>query len=82
VCLLGLTRVDAPVLATQPFAVQKSGAGEVDHATATRKPLDRLAVERLPSSSAGLSPASSFATYVVEEQQALGTTVAHTTLGK
>src|SRR5215208_3540989 len=46
-----LARVDAPVLATQPFAVQKPGAGEVDHATAARKPLDRLAVERLRGSS-------------------------------
>ena len=63
-----LPRVDAPVLATQLFAVQEPGAGEVDHATAARKPLDRLAVERLRSSSAGLNPASSFATYVVEEQ--------------
>jgi hypothetical protein len=44
-------RVDAPVLATQPFAVQKPGAGEVDHATAAREPLDRLAVEGLRSSS-------------------------------
>ena len=42
-----LARVDAPVLATQPFAVQEPGAGEVDHATAAREPLDRLAVEGL-----------------------------------
>ena len=42
-----LTRVDAPVLATQPFAVAEPGAGEVDDATAAREPLDRLAVEGL-----------------------------------
>src|SRR5204862_4630446 len=42
-----LACVDAPVLATQPFAVQEFGAGEVDHATAALEPLDRLAVERL-----------------------------------
>src|SRR5437763_3303429 len=39
-----VTRVDAPVLATQPFAVEEPGAGEVDHATAALEPLDRLAV--------------------------------------
>ena len=42
-----LARVDAAVLATQPFAVQEPGAGEVDHATAAPEPLDRLAVEGL-----------------------------------
>ena len=45
-----LARVDAPVLAAQPFAVEELGAGEVDHATAAREPLDRLAVEGLRSS--------------------------------
>ena len=39
-----LARVDAPVLAPQPFAVQKPGTGEVDDAAAPRQPLDRLAV--------------------------------------
>src|SRR5918995_3448742 len=42
-----LTRVDAAVLATQPFAVLEPGAGEMDHATAAREPLHRLAVEGL-----------------------------------
>ena len=42
-----LARVDAPVLATQPFAVQEPGAGEVDNATGACQPLDRLAVVRL-----------------------------------
>src|SRR5262249_19154781 len=42
-----LTCVDAPVFATQPFAVQEPGAGKVHDTTATREPLDRLAVERL-----------------------------------
>ena len=46
-----LARVDAPVLATQPLAVEQLGAGEVDHATGAREPLDRLAVEGLRSSS-------------------------------
>src|SRR4051812_3556086 len=41
-----LARVNAPVLATQPFAVQELGAGVMDHATAALEPLDRLAVER------------------------------------
>jgi hypothetical protein len=40
-------RVRAAVLATQPFAVQEPGASEVDHTTAAREPLDRLAVEGL-----------------------------------
>src|SRR5699024_4933936 len=35
---------DAPVLAPQPFAVPKPGAGEMDDAAAARQPLDRLAV--------------------------------------
>lgn len=42
-----LTRVDAPVLATQPFAVKEPRPGEVNHATAVLEPLDRLLVERL-----------------------------------
>jgi hypothetical protein len=42
-----LTRVDAAVLATQPFAVLELGAGEMDHATAAREALERLAVEGL-----------------------------------
>ena len=46
-----LARVDAAVLATQPFAVEEPGAGEVDHATAGREPLDGLAVEGLRSRS-------------------------------
>src|SRR4051794_28315304 len=42
-----LARVDAAVLARQPFAVEGPGAGEVDHPPAALEPLDRLAVERL-----------------------------------
>jgi hypothetical protein len=42
-----LAGVDAPVLATQPFAVYEPGASEVDHATAALEPVDRLAIEAL-----------------------------------
>src|SRR3954447_17252669 len=47
-----LARVDAPVLATQPFAVGELRAGEVDHATAACEALARLAVEGLHVASA------------------------------
>ena len=42
-----LVALAGAILATQPFAVQEPGAGEVDHATAALEPLDRLAVEGL-----------------------------------
>ena len=42
-----LTRVDAAVLATQPFALHEPGTGVVDSAAAAPEPLHRLAVERL-----------------------------------
>ena len=45
-----LARVDAPVLAPQPLAVEQLGAGEVDRDAAAGQPLDRLAVERSASS--------------------------------
>jgi hypothetical protein len=58
-----LAGVKAPILATQPLAVEEPGASEVSHATAALEPLDRLAAERLRSSSiaqqgarAGLDP--------------------------
>ena len=47
-----LARVNAPVLATKPFAVSELRAGEMDHAAAACKALDRLAVEGLRISSA------------------------------
>ena len=42
-----LARVDAPVLAPQPFAVEQVGAGELDADPGALEPLDRLAVERV-----------------------------------
>jgi hypothetical protein len=38
-------RVDAPVLATKPFAVHELGAGQVRVEAAASQPLDRLLVE-------------------------------------
>ena len=40
-----LARVQAPILAAQPFAVQQVGAGEMDGDPAAGEPLDGLAVE-------------------------------------
>ena len=42
-----LARVHAPVLAPEPFAVEQTGAGELDADPGALEPLDRLAVERL-----------------------------------
>jgi hypothetical protein len=46
-----LTRIDAPIFATKPFPVEQPRAGEMDDATAARKPLNRLSIQRLRISS-------------------------------
>ena len=41
------SRVETPILAPQPFAVEETGPGELGAAPCPLEPLDRLAVERL-----------------------------------